>query len=127
MTTILSQFTLTVTVTVFMNPIQHSRDRSLIHYVGLGSQDIGIETFLHFVRCRITFVHNPYSKCTPLCHHTNASDIMFLYHESDTAHLVLKTNSWQEYIQISGAFGESKTCLQYCFKFRSSDRSPYTK
>jgi hypothetical protein len=60
-------------------------------------------------------------------HHANASDIMFLYCESGTAHLVLKTNSWQEHIQISGAFGESKSCLKYSFKVRSADRSPYTK
>ena len=121
MTTNLSQYT--QTVTVFKNQIQHSSVRSLVNYVCLESQYIGIATCPHFVR----FVHNPYSKCTNLCHHTNKRDIMFLYHESDTAHLVLKTNSWQEHIQISGAFGESKTCLQYCFKFRSSDRSPYTK
>jgi len=93
----------------------------------LNSKHIGIATCLHFAWWRITFVHNPFSKCTTICHHTNTSAIMFLYHESDTAHLVLETNSWQEHIQISGAFGESKTRLKYCFKFRSADRSPYTK
>lgn len=117
----------------------HSYKQSQFSRIQLSTQEFVVWSTMLALNRRIaalqlacTLMVTHYIRTQPIqqahdCHHTNASYIMFLYHESDTAHLILKTNSWQEHIQISRAFGESKTCLKYCFKFCSADRSPYTK